>query len=427
MDYPTVSCDTHRRLTVNAAISRPTGDDRTELWMARFQAAPIGQQAERNATTPDYLVCNNSRRRPLFYTFRVTVRGTVGTDMQMTESIPDRDRRRVGMDEDSIGRRFRGSRSRVSYANRSDGDPSTEPSAEMTAPAAVVGIPAYNEAGSIADVVSTARRHADAVIVVDDGSEDRTDERARRAGAIVIRHGDNRGYGSTLRTIFERADAMGAEQLVILDGDGQHDPNDVPKLLDAQRSNGAEIVVGSRFAGGSETDLPTYRRLGLAVVNAFASAGIWLRYSTTTAADTQSGFRAYGPEAIETFAYSSDVGSGMEASLDILFHAAQEGFEIEEVPVTIDYDIDHPSSQHPVTHGLTLLKAILVELLSERPVRIAIGAVLAGITFLLAVGVFGLLGGRTTHAVGFLAGGLATALLVVYTNAARTVFGFDER
>lgn len=290
----------------------------------------------------------------------------------------------------------------------------------------MVGIPAYNEAEMIADIVTAAARHADEVVVVDDGSEDETIARAESAGATVIAHTSNRGYGATLGTIFEHAREIGSEQLVILDGDGQHDPDDIPKLLDAQRTNGAEIVVGSRFVGGSKTSLPAYRRLGLLVINGLTNAGIRLRYSTTTAADTQSGFRAYGRDAIETFARSGEIGDGMGASLDILFRAARQGFDVEEVPTNIQYDIENPSSQHPVTHGLALLKAIFVELFSERSVRIATGALVALLTFVSAVVVFDLLGG-TTPAIGLAAGGLILAIWLAYPNASRAVLKLANR
>jgi glycosyltransferase involved in cell wall biosynthesis len=129
----------------------------------------------------------------------------------------------------------------------------------------MVGIPAYNEERTIAAVVDSASTHVDDVLVVDDGSDDETGERARRAGATVIVHEHNQGYGATLRTIFHRAHAANVDQLVILDGDGQHDAADIPKLVAAQQSTRAELVIGSRFAGGSNTGIPAYRRFGLAV------------------------------------------------------------------------------------------------------------------------------------------------------------------
>ncbi|MEG3054744.1 MAG: glycosyltransferase family 2 protein [Methanoculleus sp.] len=95
----------------------------------------------------------------------------------------------------------------------------------------LVAMPAYNEEAYIAKTVLGARRHADAVLVVDDGSTDDTVAIAEALGAIVVRHTTNKGYGGALQTIFSTARGMGVEELVIIDADGQHDPGDIPRLL----------------------------------------------------------------------------------------------------------------------------------------------------------------------------------------------------
>jgi hypothetical protein len=282
--------------------------------------------------------------------------------------------------------------------------PSERPAAEAverkSASTVLVGVPAYNEARSIASVVANAKAYADEVLVVDDGSDDETGERAREAGAKVATHETNMGYGATLRTIFQYAYNTGVDHLVTIDGDGQHDPKDIPKLVEAQRSSGADIVIGSRFTDGANTNIPTYRRVGLAVVNALTNAGLRLRYSSSGVSDTQSGFRAYRRSAIETIVLADEMGTGMSASLDILFSAAREGNEIEEVPTTIDYDIDDPNSQSPIVHGLTLVLAIFLEIIPVRPQRIAIGFSLTGVLMTMVVVLYGLFGPTVTGAFG---------------------------
>jgi len=230
--------------------------------------------------------------------------------------------------------------------------------------AVMIGIPAYNEANSVGDVVRAAADRADSVVVVDDGSADATADRAYEAGASVIVHDENRGYGAALRTLFRHAHAAGVDHLVILDGDGQHDAADVSTLVETQRETGAEIVIGSRFAGGSSERMPLYRRFGLAVVNLLANASMRLRHGSAGVSDTQSGFRAYGRDAIETIAEAERVGDGMDASLDILFRAVGAGYDIREVPTTIEYDVENASTHDPIGHGLTLLAAILREVVA---------------------------------------------------------------
>lgn len=95
----------------------------------------------------------------------------------------------------------------------------------------VVGIPAYNEEKTIAQVVIGAQKHSHIVIVCDDGSSDLTAEIAERLGAVVIRHEKNRGYGGALQSIFKRAKELKADILVTIDSDGQHDPCEIPKII----------------------------------------------------------------------------------------------------------------------------------------------------------------------------------------------------
>ena len=108
----------------------------------------------------------------------------------------------------------------------------------------MVAIPAYNEELTIGSIVARARRHADRVVVVDDGSDDSTAEVAELVGAEVFRHLTNEGYGSAIRDCFEIARDCDVDVLVTLDGDGQHNPDDIPQLIDEMRESGADIVIG---------------------------------------------------------------------------------------------------------------------------------------------------------------------------------------
>lgn len=246
----------------------------------------------------------------------------------------------------------------------------------------VVAIPAHDEGEAIEGVVSRARSHADAVIVVDDGSSDDTAERAREAGATVYEHDGNRGYGSALKTAFRLADRRSADHLVILDGDGQHDPEDVPKLLDRQRDTGAELVIGSRFSPGSDTELPLYRSVGLWVVNTLVNVGT--RRSGSTVRDTQSGFRAYDSRAIRSLAREADIGDHMDASIDVIYHAVRCGYRIEEVGITVDYDVAGASNHNPISHGSVLVTNAVKTASGERPELLVVPGFLVALAGLLA-------------------------------------------
>ena len=234
----------------------------------------------------------------------------------------------------------------------------------------LVAIPAYNEAGAIADVVSQAKPHADEVLVVDDGSSDDTAARARDAGATVVRHERNRGYGAAIRRTFREADRRDVDTLVVVDGDGQHDPNDIPRLLDRQADDHPRIVIGSRFVGTHRSDIPVYRRFGLWIVNAMTNVSMGTIGSNRRITDTQSGFRAYNAMAIRSLAGDGSIGAGMGASTDVLHHARQHDFNIEEVGTKIEYDVEHASSHNPITHGLALVSNLLYIIERDHPIAL---------------------------------------------------------
>lgn len=268
---------------------------------------------------------------------------------------------------------------------------------EGSRPSVLVGIPAYNEASTIHEVATTAQQYADEVVVVDDGSEDETRDRARDSGVKLLAHETNRGYGSTLETIFRYAHSRQADHLVIIDGDGQHDESDIPDLIRTQQETGAEIVTGSRFNGNPSTEVPTYRRFGLAIINLLTNLGLRIGYSYPSISDTQCGFRAYDAAAIESMAETSDIGPGMGASIDILFQSASDDHDIIEVPTKIDYDVDHANTRNPIVHGLDLFKSLFLFVARDRPFRIASVGALMMLSVTGAVLVFGLLTGLLAY------------------------------
>lgn len=231
----------------------------------------------------------------------------------------------------------------------------------------LVAIPAYNEASTIGDVVERAREHADRVLVVDDGSDDDTADSAAAAGALVSEHRRNRGYGAALKTAFTTTQRLGASHLVVLDGDGQHDPTDVPRLIEAQRETAAALVIGSRFVDDAASDLPLYRRVGLMTINFLTNLSMGVVRADSRVSDTQSGFRAYDPAAITTLAEDTSIGDWMSASTDILYHAHQYDYDIAEVPIEVSYDVENPSTHAPVSHGVALVRNILKTIERERP------------------------------------------------------------
>ncbi|HEY1789677.1 MAG TPA: glycosyltransferase family 2 protein, partial [Verrucomicrobiae bacterium] len=157
---------------------------------------------------------------------------------------------------------------------------STNSGAAMTA--AVV--PCFNEDRTIGPLVAQLRRHLELIVVVDDGSTDETALKAEEAGAMVLRHDRNRGKGAALRTGLSHAHDLGCEWAVTVDGDGQHDPTDLPALLRCAERTGAFLVIGNRM--GSADAMPWLRRY----VNRWMSNKL-SQHAGCHLPDTQSGFR----------------------------------------------------------------------------------------------------------------------------------------
>lgn len=111
----------------------------------------------------------------------------------------------------------------------------------------LVCIPARDEEKTIATVIVKSKRHADKIVVCDDGSEDMTGEVAKALGAEVIRVSSSGGYGAALALLFERANQIAPDVMVTLDADGQHNPDDIPTLTKPILDQQADVVIGSRF------------------------------------------------------------------------------------------------------------------------------------------------------------------------------------
>ena len=231
-------------------------------------------------------------------------------------------------------------------------------------PLVVVGIPAFNEEKTIARVVLGAQKHADIVVVCDDGSTDLTGEIAGRLGAVVIRHDKNLGYGAALRSLFKWARDAKADVLVTLDSDGQHDPAEIPRLVKPIEDRVAEVVLGSRFLDKKgSVEMPAYRQLGVKVITKLSTGS-----GKNGVSDAQSGFRAYSSQAMAQLGAISE--DGMSASIELLRTLYKSGLKICEVPISCKYGDSvgvNTSTKNPMRHGLGLLMSLVKLIVEERP------------------------------------------------------------
>jgi glycosyltransferase involved in cell wall biosynthesis len=231
-------------------------------------------------------------------------------------------------------------------------------------PFVVVGMPAFNEEHTIARVILGAQKFAGKVVVCDDGSTDYTAEIAKHLGADVIRHEKNFGYGAALRSLFKRARELKADVLVTLDGDGQHDPAQIPILVKPIEEGIAEVVLGSRFKDKNGTaEMPAYRQLGVKVITKLSNGS-----GKNGVSDAQSGFRAYSKRAMEHLGAISE--NGMSASIELLRAVQKSGLKICEVPISCKYADTvgvKTSTENAAKHGLGLLMSLIKLVVEDRP------------------------------------------------------------
>ena len=210
----------------------------------------------------------------------------------------------------------------------------------------LIVIPVFNEAPSLVDIVSRARRHG-AVLVVDDGSTDGRGAVASAAGADVRRLDRRRGKGAALRRGFREALERGVDRVVTLDGDGQHDPDEVPRMLKAAVEAPDALVIGGRLSGGPADDvMPAGRRAALRVAGFFIN---WL--TGAVVADTQSGFRVYPAGLLRVI---TGRRGGFVLETEMLIRAAAAGWRLVEVPVTAVPMSGRQSRFRPVRDGIAV-------------------------------------------------------------------------
>lgn len=222
----------------------------------------------------------------------------------------------------------------------------------------LVCIPAFNEEKTIEEIVKKSLKYSDKIIVCDDGSTDETAKIARNSGAQVISHEKNEGYGTSIITLFDAARKENADIMITLDGDGQHNPDQIPLLVDALTEHNVDVVIGSRFLDQS-TKHPGYRKHGIKIITSASNLGTDFKVS-----DSQSGFRAYSKNAIDSI---HPTETGMSVSTEILLKISNKGLSVAEVPISISYEGD-TSTQNPIPHGILVLMNTLRFISVKHPI-----------------------------------------------------------
>jgi glycosyltransferase involved in cell wall biosynthesis len=222
-----------------------------------------------------------------------------------------------------------------------------------------VVIPAFDEAATIRAVVEGALRQSALVIVVDDGSTDGTAACLEGLPVTLLRNPANLGKGASLWRGMEQALAQGAEAVVTLDGDGQHDPADIARLLAAWRQSPRSIVIGARLA--DSRNIPLYRYLA----NRFAN--FWIAWASgRPIEDSQSGFRVYPSSLLRRVSVAHGRSAGFVFESEILIEASRLGAGCAAVPVAAIYPPSaRPSRFRPVLDVLRIARMVAWKLLAR--------------------------------------------------------------
>ncbi len=226
----------------------------------------------------------------------------------------------------------------------------------------VVLFPAYNEERFIGSLVLQARRYAEKVIVVDDGSSDDTARIAKDAGATLVRHETNQGKANALNSGFFFIRLMKEEMqdkdlaVVILDGDGQHQCSEIPTVTAPIFAGEADIVIGSRFLG-VKSRIPRWRIFGQHALTTITNLG-----SGSHVTDSQSGFRAFSLKVLPVLNFGSE---GFSVESEMQFLAQEHNLRLKEVPIHAIYK--EPPKRNPVPQALHVINGIFTLAGQYRP------------------------------------------------------------
>lgn len=278
-------------------------------------------------------------------------------------------------------------------------------------PVTIAAVPAFNEEVAIGSIVLRLKKYMDEVLVIDDGSKDRTAEIAKMAHATVLSHVTNQGKGASIKDAFEYARAAKADILVLIDGDGQHNPDEVPALMKPILDNEADIVNGSRFLTKRNHNVPLYRRVGQEILSFATNSGVSQKVT-----DSQNGFRAFSSKAFDCFSFRQ---TGMAIESEMLIDASDAKMKIKEVPINVRYDVPNASSYNPITHGFSVLEKVLGLISYRKPIMFffvpGLGLMIIGDACALAL--FLIYNSTHTLSVGFGLGAISFILLgMVFTT-----------
>lgn len=251
-------------------------------------------------------------------------------------------------------------------------------------------IPCYNEEATIASMVLKTKKYVDAVLIVDDGSADDTVDIAKQVGAIVLSHKKNKGKAAAIKTGFTYALDNHFDYVITLDGDGQHNPAEIPLLLEKMVTGGVDIAIGIRY--GESTEMPWWRKIGKRVLDYATSFG-----NGGYVTDSQSGFRGFNTTALKKITPRL---SGDEFSIESeqLIRAHDYGLSVGNARVSCRYNgLGNTSTKGSSSHGFSVLSYVIWLVAEKRPLLFIGVPGFLSVVFGLVLGIYTLQYYNQTH------------------------------
>lgn len=225
-----------------------------------------------------------------------------------------------------------------------------------------VVIPAYNSENTLGWVFrNIPKKGIDEIIIVDDGSKDNTTLVIKKLGIKPIIHKKNLGYGANQKTLYTNALKTNAEFIIMLHPDGQYDPQDLPKFIEALRNGKGDLVLGSRFLSSGINQTPGYKSISLKLIALLFNFVLGLHLS-----EVNTGYRGYTAKLLKTIPFLKN-GNGYIFDPQLIIQSVYFGFKIAEVPVSKKYNKEaiSPNFSKSVIHGLENIQ-LLIEYILHR-------------------------------------------------------------
>lgn len=230
----------------------------------------------------------------------------------------------------------------------------------------IVTMPAYFAERTLEGIYrGIPKKLVDQIILVDDASKDNTAKLSKKLGIRTISHKKNTGYGGNQKTCYTNALKLGADYIIMLHADGQYNPKDLPKFINALKARKGDLILGSRFLEGGDKETPLYKAISIKIITLLFNLCLGINLT-----EVNTGYRGYTRKLLETVPFTKN-GDGYIFDPQFIIQTIYYGFKIGEVPVTKAYNPERiePNFKKSIEHGFENLKLLFEYLLQKSKLK----------------------------------------------------------